>query len=77
MKLFLPVSGFQDWVENSVGFEQTVGVVRPKLIAPQVGKCKTITFANGQENDFFGTCGRHGFKGLFNARIYQENFVGV
>jgi hypothetical protein len=76
MKLFLPVSGFQDWLKIQSDLNK-LGVVRPKLIAPQVGKCKTITFANGQENDFFGTCGRHGFKGLFNARIYQENFVGV
>jgi hypothetical protein len=32
---------------------------------------------HGLENYFFGACGRHGCKGLCDARIYQGTFVGV
>jgi hypothetical protein len=88
MKLFLPVSGFQDCLK-----------IQSNL---NVGKCKNITFArsrapvefpymlggtvldrvsskrsrshHGRENDFYGACGS---EGLCDARIYQETFVGV
>jgi hypothetical protein len=91
MKLFLPVSGFQDCLKIQSDLNKlSEGCNRNSLLL-NVGKCKTITFArsrhpvklcligelhkrsrshHGRENDLFGPCGRHGCKGLCDARTY-------
>jgi hypothetical protein len=100
MKLFLPVSGFQDCLKIQSDLNKLLEWCDRNSLLLNVGN-KTITLSrgvlihdgwdrarsgelhkrfqshHGREHDFFGTCGRHGCKGLCNARIYQESFARV
>jgi hypothetical protein len=104
MKLFIPVSAFQELMKIWSDLNK-VRVVRQNELLLNVDKFKTITFSrsrhlvefsnmldgtvlnqvssiNVSESSwmrklFFRACGRHGYKGLCDARIYQETFVGV
>jgi hypothetical protein len=60
--------------------------MRQKLIAPQRWKFShmlggtvldKVSSINHLGVIIFGACGDHGYKGLYDARIYQETFVGV
>jgi hypothetical protein len=60
--------------ENSVGSEQTVGVARLKLIAPQhFGKYKTITFARSRHPVKFS----YMLRGIVLDRVSSINDLGV
>jgi hypothetical protein len=73
MKLFLPVSGFQDCLKIQLDLNKMSEWCDRNLLLLNVGKCKTITFARSRSPVKFS----YMLGGTVLDRVSSINYLGV